>query len=87
MDYGKQRRQRFEESALRAADAVMDATLEIATETEARWLRNKAAFWFDHLDRLTSHLAGEPKTPIRQPHKVTVSLGARGQLVPLDNRI
>tara|TARA_Y100001951_G_scaffold72959_1_gene59893 strand:- start:206 stop:490 length:285 start_codon:yes stop_codon:yes gene_type:complete len=89
MDYenDQQRRSQFTECVLRASDAVLDAALEIESVGEARRLRNKAAFWLVHLDKITEHLAGEPKTPIRQPHKVTVSLGARGQLVPLDNRI
>tara|TARA_R100000808_G_scaffold17807_1_gene39197 strand:+ start:192 stop:461 length:270 start_codon:yes stop_codon:yes gene_type:complete len=89
MDYDsdQQRRQRFSECVLRASDAVFDAALEIESISEARRLRNKAAFWLVHLDKITKHLGGETTQPARQPLRVDVSLGARGQLVPLDNRL
>ena len=89
MDYDndQQRRQRFSECVLRASDAVLDAALEIDSVDEARRLRNKAAFWLVHLDKITKHLGGDTVQPARQPLRVDVSLGARGQLVPLDNRI
>lgn len=86
-DNDRQRRQRFDERVLRACDAVLDATFEIKLASEARRLRNKAAFWLVHLDKITRHLSGETVEPTEQPLRVDVSLGARGQLVPLDNRI
>ena len=89
MDYDndQQRRSQFTECVLRASDAVLDAALEIESVGEARRLRNKAAFWLVYLDKITKHLGGETMQPTRQPLRVDVSLGARGQLVPLDNRI
>ena len=89
MDYDndQQRRSQFTECVLRASDAVLDAALEIDSLSEARRLRNKAAFWLVHMDKITKHLGGETMQPARQPLRVDVSLGARGQLVPLDNRI
>ena len=89
MDYGndQQRRQRFDERVLKASDAVLDAALEIELVSEARRLRNKAVFWLVHLDKITRDLTGETVEPTEQPLRVDVSLGARGQLVPLDNRI
>jgi hypothetical protein len=52
-DWNQQRRQRFDESIIKAADALVNAAMEITSAAEAEELSNKVNFYARQLKKIS----------------------------------